>query len=1161
MRLSSVSRLSKGLHCCLVVVSLMLSFCFSFVLAQNSYVPRVAPLTPNAAAFSKYGDYTVNSITGRPNISIPVYTLSIGTLKVPISLTNGGSAIKVNELATWVGLGWSLNVGGTISRTVRGLPDETQSSGYFDDPATADDIINMYGNRPAYREYADLIKDAAPDFFSYNIPGKAGRFVYRKSIQAFKSIPDEPVQISRSVDHVNANNDNLYTITDENGNRYLFEQKQLFVDDNELQVTAPLRSYNQSWHLTRIISANKVDTIYFSYAYVQKSAVISPGVTVDAQWQIQKGFSKVYSLAYGAVNYAAQEVTQNDQSITTAEPLLREITFRGGKIVLHAETARKDYPSAMLDSISVFAKSVVDGSYTVAQRFVFNYDYFTSNTPVNQYNYRLKLVSFAQIDVKNRTNSATYSFEYNPTKLPVTHSTAQDYWGYYNGALENNLLPNVPPTNGELLPMYASTPIGGADRKASDAYTQACMLQKITYPTGGYSLFTYEPNKYKTEQTSTTTTTGVQYSYSLAGKGKNSVATSTQSFVWGTDMYSNNGTFEIVFSANTNPGAADTPQRLTLKDATSNTQIAQWEHINNNTTPLTISYGYFFTVGHIYQVIMVIDDVAATTISVQVTGTKRVTNTTLLYPSGAGVRIKEIAAYAASNELSTREVYTYNGTEGEGISTLLRSDKDYNQNFYTRVSWVKDENCGNVVPCACAYRKQTDIIYVAQSSFASVNFEGAPAIYNEATKVIYGKNGGINGKVVYSQIANTALVNRFNNPNTPGGWEYYNNMIDGGRLPDEKVYAYDVNTAAYTPVKEKKYVYEVYNSGNEKEVNVARVIYFPTDCGDIEGQAVMSDFQYMDYWLQLGCYKLMQTIDRDYTADGNSIERITSYTYNNTVHMQPTSISTKGSDNMVLITTNKYAGDFTDNTYGSNWLREAGVANVVLEQTSLKNNQPVQKVITGYRQDQLHPVVDYIKEGMRGAEPETKAKFYSYDAMANIQALSKYEGSSADVKEVYLWGVWKTAPVARVINADISNVFCNSFEEGNGNGTLNDAKTGHWSFSGNYSVSLTGLLNGAYILSYARKNAGAWEWISGNVIVTGNAYTIAVSGQVDDIRFYPANAQMTTYTYEPLIGVTSETDASGRTSYYEYDGMGRLIQVRDLNGNILKRLNYSYNSQ
>jgi YD repeat-containing protein len=61
--------------------------------------------------------------------------------------------------------------------------------------------------------------------------------------------------------------------------------------------------------------------------------------------------------------------------------------------------------------------------------------------------------------------------------------------------------------------------------------------------------------------------------------------------------------------------------------------------------------------------------------------------------------------------------------------------------------------------------------------------------------------------------------------------------------------------------------------------------------------------------------------------------------------------------------------------------------------------------------------------------------------------------------------------------------------------------------------------------------------------------------------FASKNAMVTTYTYAPLIGMTSETDSKGYTIYYEYDGFGRLQYAKDKDGNVIKKYDYHYQGQ
>lgn len=54
------------------------------------------------------------------------------------------------------------------------------------------------------------------------------------------------------------------------------------------------------------------------------------------------------------------------------------------------------------------------------------------------------------------------------------------------------------------------------------------------------------------------------------------------------------------------------------------------------------------------------------------------------------------------------------------------------------------------------------------------------------------------------------------------------------------------------------------------------------------------------------------------------------------------------------------------------------------------------------------------------------------------------------------------------------------------------------------------------------------------------------------------NAQVTTYTYDPLIGVTSSTSSEGIREIYHYDANNRLQKIVDMNGVTLKEYQYNY---
>ncbi len=65
---------------------------------------------------------------------------------------------------------------------------------------------------------------------------------------------------------------------------------------------------------------------------------------------------------------------------------------------------------------------------------------------------------------------------------------------------------------------------------------------------------------------------------------------------------------------------------------------------------------------------------------------------------------------------------------------------------------------------------------------------------------------------------------------------------------------------------------------------------------------------------------------------------------------------------------------------------------------------------------------------------------------------------------------------------------------------------------------------------------------------------------INSLRDLPlmSDSLITTYTYDPMIGATSMTDAKGYTMYYEYDGFNRLEFVKDADGNLISENKYHY---
>jgi hypothetical protein len=133
--------------------------------------------------------------------------------------------------------------------------------------------------------------------------------------------------------------------------------------------------------------------------------------------------------------------------------------------------------------------------------------------------------------------------------------------------------------------------------------------------------------------------------------------------------------------------------------------------------------------------------------------------------------------------------------------------------------------------------------------------------------------------------------------------------------------------------------------------------------------------------------------------------------------------------------------------------------------------------------------------------------------------------------------------------------FYDGFEE-NANASVvsGSAHTGnkYWGAS-SYTTSFSPPDSKKYIIQWFNLQAGVWNF-NQQVFTTG----MVLTGPVDDIRIFPWNALMSTFTYQPIIGKRSEIAPNGSTNYYQYDGFGRVQLIRDKDSNIIKKYDYEF---
>lgn len=472
----------------------------------KSVLPDFQKLTPEASALGQYGKYGVSGYTGVPNISVPLFTIGSGDFSMPVELCYDASGIKVEQEATYVGLGWNLIMGGSITHIVCGQNDfDTQhllassqctnldlfklvlnpQIEYFKFPQT--DAPKAGTDTEKYRILEDVTNgDRVPDIFQASFCGHNVSFVIDINKQTNTMTP-RIIDYDAKKYKIKLKDDNVgfpqtIEITDDHGLNYVFIQ---------ISETGNNFADNRSYYLSKIQNAVEC-LVEFKYAPKAKEAY-----TLKSQYYETIGKrNENSSLPEGSDAIIAQYIRHNI-------PLPSNLWYNINKyypdtiktkreIVSFSYGDRSDIKGAKrIDAITV--KSRIDN--TTIHNVTFNYgDFKESSRSIACGGYgqyygftRLKLIDLS-VDGKK------YSFDYNETyELPNRLSKEQDFWGYYNGQENRDGFCASPEikydANGKLCGLET---VGSANRYASVSHCGIGTLNKITYPTGGYTKFYYE---------------------------------------------------------------------------------------------------------------------------------------------------------------------------------------------------------------------------------------------------------------------------------------------------------------------------------------------------------------------------------------------------------------------------------------------------------------------------------------------------------------------------------------------------------------------------------------------------------------------------------------------------------------------------------------------
>ena len=453
---------------------------------DNNFKPDVVPLSPTAFAFQKFVDVPVSLYTGVPSVNIPIYTIVAKEIKIPISLNYHAGGNRVEELASWVGLGWVLQATGVINKTVRGKIDNSHfNPNYWCKNQFANQGVDYspFLNAEVLADYQKLNllangdADPAPDIYSFNFLGYSGKFIVTDTITM---IPLQPFKI-RPLNNSGGNAFDTPTgfeiITDD-GTKYTFLATEYARIKNE--------------------SIDYATSFYLSTIQTQTGTIISFEYTDYTQNNRSLGYSEsAYYQKVGNNYNQIGSLTSSTSPVRTYGKTLSKITFPNGTVDFITQNDRTDYGESRLEKIIV-----KDANNTVTKKFKLNNNaYF--NDGINSLNVRLKLESLVELapSQSQETDGIKHTFIYEElVNLPERYSKSIDHWGFYNGKNNTYLTPN-------LLPSIACNGLLDlSSREPNINFAVANILKTIVYPTGGNSSFEYEANEYLDNSSTATRT-------------------------------------------------------------------------------------------------------------------------------------------------------------------------------------------------------------------------------------------------------------------------------------------------------------------------------------------------------------------------------------------------------------------------------------------------------------------------------------------------------------------------------------------------------------------------------------------------------------------------------------------------------------------------------
>lgn len=1225
--------LSPFIRACKTFLFIVLGFLNHVGFSQSNSIPAqieppsvIAP-SPEASAFAKYGNIPVSNYTGVVNIDVPLYTISIRDIQIPISLSYHASGIKVQEEASRVGLGWVFNCGGVITRNIVGRDDLHQSpfsylSQYNNSPElplgpeyavslepvydNTVKVFNRSGDPQAptvqhidlqnyYKEF-----DYQPDEFTYNFMGRSGRFVMTRDGRAVVA-KDEKIRIRL----LNADGSG-WEITTSDGFRYYFELYEVTLDNEQGQ--GPLKT---AWYLTKVISPQN-ESVTFSY-------VVDPVRRVETVPTYYESEAPV-TLSCPGWSCSAPQQRSSKRTLPNRHyslVFLDHVDWKNGTIKVNYGDRADLTGDKRITKLELYDKSASQ----LRTEIDFVQDYFVSQQQDNGYpvtlfdvgvlTKRLKLIEVVKRPVPDlRSQREVYSFAYydQGQSLPPKNSFATDHWGYYNGRNSNtSFIPEYYYT-GQHRTYQDLLGIMGPQREPNADYAGRWMLKEITYPTKGKSIFYFEGNTVDlpASEPGNARPCLKQVTLQYPASAKGSIKTDTLDL---RDMYVQGGGaipvrvraafraskackdvvvlpqmyFELSNGSRVDISLppCDGPQEEMCiycegKDqTTSNSPVFEYTNTYNLSPGIYIWKAYMSATATDFQDISVTYEYWAEPGACVAPAVKHL--------PGGGARISRIEDFSPEqNQTVNVRRFSYHYTRVNGSVSEIRSHgRHMIQPSYAYIDLTQEklETLVNTLVCLeCVH-----LVRTSTSNLPPTNLQGYHVGYSKVVEYL-GPEAKF-GRIEYEYENRPDLVLSFHLPNgapmKPGLGASRPNALNGSLMRQT------IFNAQGDTIKTIENSYESIERIKVYGIEYRDILSMTSQSSsmgtqtsqDPSGRVILRAYPAIEGYFNF----IRRSIETHYKGNQARLADTSYFEFNNPKHLQLTRKSTTKSNGHKEAVDFKYAADYTEEQASPAVVAMKGekfMHSIPLEVTTIdiagdNTEKVISRDITVY--DIYGPLVlpkEAAKMALKfpvasnaiqpyvprtGYDPQLFKRVYTlkYDDAGTLRKMQKEQ----DYEVNYLWCHQGAYPVAQIVNGNETDCFSTSFEE---DGELfvdsqgaNLARTGRkvkntssYSFPHSFMPTMSNTM-----MSFWYWQNDTWKF-SG---VVPFQRTISTAGsRLDEIRAFPLNAMMTTYTYDLLYGLTSVSDQNNQTTYYEYDQMGRLKLIRDSNQKIVQTFLYHY---